>query len=191
MSVIRVLGMDVSMNNFGIAKTTVDLDTLKVTVESVQLIQPALADESSRRVVRKNSDDLRRARWLQDNMIAACESFDLVAVEMPVGSQSARAMASYGVVIGVMASCKLPMIEVTPMDVKLSGAGHKTATKEEMIEWAVGKHPETNWKRRMLKGQSVLTKDNEHCADAIAAVYAAIGTQQFKMATAMMRRLAG
>lgn len=189
MSVVRVLGIDASLNNFGLAKTTVDLDSSRVIVESVLLIQPSKADEVTKKQVRKNSDDLRRAAWLQRNMIEACEGFDLVAVEMPVGSQSARAMASYGIVLGVLSSCPLPMIEVTPLDVKLAGHGTKTATKAEMIAWAVAKHPEANWKTRMLKGSRVITNDNEHCADSIGAVYAAINTQQFKMATIMMRRL--
>lgn len=190
MNVVRVLGIDPSLNNFGIAKTTINLETLNVTVESVILIQPSKADAVTKKQVRKNSDDLRRAIWLQNHMIKACKGFDMVAVEAPVGSQSARAMASYGVVIGVLASCPLPMIEVTATEVKLAGHGTKTATKDEMIVWATNLHPEANWKTIKRGGKLVITKDMEHCADALGAVYAAIDTQQFKMATAMMRRLA-
>lgn len=189
MSVIRVLGIDPSLNNFGIAKTSVDVDTLKVMVESVYVIQPQKADAATKRVVRKNSDDLRRAKWLQAEMIKACEGFDLVSVEAPVGSQSARAMASYGIVIGVLSSCPLPMIEVTATEVKLAGHGTKTATKREMITWGVAKHPDANWKTINRKGVKTFSNCNEHAADGLASVYAALDTQQFKMAAAMMRRL--
>lgn len=190
MSTVRVLGVDPSLNNFGIAKTIVDLETLKIKVESVYVIQPVKADDAARRVVRKNSDDLRRAIWLRDNLIKACHGFDLVTVEMPVGSQSARAMASYGIVIGVLSSCYLPMIEVTATEVKLAGHGTKTATKKEMIAWGVAKHPDANWKTMKRKGVEELVASNEHAADALASVYAGMDTVQFKMVATMMRRLA-
>jgi hypothetical protein len=77
------------------------------------------------------------------------------------------------------------MIEVTPAEVKLAGFGIRTATKQEMIAWATDKHPEANWKMRMLKGKKVLTSDNEHMADATAAIYAGMKTEQFKTAIAM------
>lgn len=189
MSVIKVVGIDASLNNFGVAMTSIDIHTLKVTLDNVFVIQPAKIEESSKRVVRKNSDDLRRAKWLQSQFISACAGFDLVTAEMPFGSQSARAMASYGICIGVLASCPLPMIEVTPMEVKLAGYGTKTATKTEMIEWAINLHPNANWRLIKRNGVHVPTKDNEHAADALASVYAALDTQQFQMAAAMMRRL--
>lgn len=186
---IRVLGIDPSLNNFGIAKTVIDLDTGALRVEEVYVIQPSKADASTRRVVRKNSDDLRRAKWLQSELLRACEGFDLISVEMPVGSQSARAMASYGIVVGVLSSCPLPMIEVTATEVKLAGHGTKCATKKEMIEWGTSKHPDAGWKTLTRKGVKGFTNDNEHSADALASVYAALGTEQFKMVSIMMKRL--
>lgn len=189
-NVIRVLGIDPSLRNFGMARTTVNVDTLEVVVESVGVIQPVEINKESKKVVRKNSDDLRRGKWLQSEMVKACEGVDVVSVEMPVGSQSARAMASYGIVIGVLASCPVPMIEVTATEVKLAGYGSKCATKKEMILWATSKHPDAGWKT-ITRGVKQFTNCNEHSSDALASVYAALETQQFKMAMAMTRKALG
>jgi len=190
-SKIKVLGIDASLNNFGLVRANVDVAIKKVDIDEIKLICPPKADKSTRKQVRKNSDDLRRARWLQDNLVKMCEGYDIAIVEMPVGSQSARAMASYGIVLGVLSSCPLPLIEVTPLEVKLAGAGKKTASKADMIEWATTKHPEAEWLTRKLHGKSVVTNNNEHIADALAAIYAGMGTDQFKMMAAMAERLVG
>lgn len=178
---MNIVGVDISLNNIGICKATISDNG--VVVKEVSLIQPAKADEQTKKQVRKNSDDLRRARWLRKHLAEAVKNCNFIAVEMPVGSQSARAMASYGLCVGVLSALEeCSFIEVTPSEVKLAGAGKKTATKQEMIEWAVKKHPEANWKTRNLKGEKVMTNDNEHMADALAAIYAAMETDQFKMA---------
>ena len=175
---IKVVGVDISLNNIGICQAEVIGD--KVTVKRVSLIQPPKADAQMKKQVRKNSDDLRRARWLFEGLHQAIQDCHVIAVEMPVGSQSARAMASYGLCVGVLASITKPMIEVTPTDVKLAGVGSKTASKQEMIEWATEKHPEANWKTMRRGGEQVLTNDNEHMADALAAIYAGMKTTEFK-----------
>ncbi|MGZ8172973.1 MAG: hypothetical protein ACXWT0_03795 [Methylobacter sp.] len=174
------------MSNLGVCKATISEDGLIVPKE-VLLIQPPKADTQTKKQVRKNSDDLRRFRWLHDELHKVIKDCHIVTVEMPVGSQSARAMASYGGCVGVLASVSKPMIEVTPIEVKMAGAGIKTATKQEMIEWALAAHPEVNWKTRKLKGKSVITNDNEHLADALATIYAAVKTEQFRLAISMMR----
>lgn len=61
---------------------------------------------------------------------------NMVVVEVPVGSQSARSMASYGICIGILASITKPMIQVTPTEVKMATVGSKTASKQDMIDWA-------------------------------------------------------
>jgi hypothetical protein len=191
MKQIKAVGMDISLNNLGIVMATISLnhDLTTVQVDEVNLISPDKADIETRKQVRKNSDDLRRARWLQSRMMTACKGYDVAIVEMPVGSQSARAMASYGICMGVLASCPIPMIEVTPNDVKLSGAGYKTASKSDMIKWAADKHSEIKWLTVNRKGQSVMTNKNEHIADALAAIYAGMKTTEFKMMAIMAGKL--
>jgi len=178
---LKIVGVDISLNNIGICKAILYEDE-SLTVDYVTLIQPAKADAVTKKQVRKNSDDLRRARWLQWNLIKEIKGCDIISVEMPVGSQSARAMASYGICVGVLASIDVPFIEVTPAEVKLAGFGCKTATKMEMIDWAVKKHPEIQWKTINRGGKKVLTNDNEHVADALATIYAAMKTDQYKSA---------
>ncbi|MBE0438098.1 MAG: hypothetical protein IBX56_20145 [Methylomicrobium sp.] len=187
-SEIKVVGFDPSLRNFGVVKASINIGSLQVRVDSVQLIQPSL-DKTAKKTVRKNSDDLRRARWLQSNMILSCKDCSFAMIEMPVGSQSARAMTSYGIVVGVLSSCPLPIIEVTPTEVKLAGAGDKKASKQEMIDWAVSEHSEAKWLRRKSKGEMILMNGNEHIADALAAIYAGINTEQFKTALSIYRQM--
>jgi Holliday junction resolvasome RuvABC endonuclease subunit len=68
-------------------------------------------------------------------------------------------------------------IQVTPIEVKQATVGKKTASKQEMIDWAYAKHPEANgWE---LRNGSPLKK-MEHVSDAIAIAYAGIKTDEFK-----------
>lgn len=187
---VRVLGCDPSLNNFGLVKATIDTDTFEVNIVDLNLSKPPKADSATKKQVRKNSDDLRRAKFQADALRAAVSDATIVIVEVPVGSQSARAMASYGICIGVLAGIHdTAIIQVTPSEVKLTAVGTKTASKQEMIDWAVEKHPEANWLTRKLKGEIKMTNDNEHLADAVAAIYAGMETDQFKGMVSMFRGL--
>lgn len=187
-NLIRVAGFDPSLRNFGIVIADVDISQpdYPFKVVSMELSQPK--DEAKKaKTVRKNSDDLRRAKRLHDDFHAACKSVAFAFVEVPVGSQSARAMASYGICIGVLSSCPVPMIQLTPTEVKVAGAGVSTATKEEMIEAMREKHPEAKWLKHKVNGVEKLTNANEHLADAMAAIEAGLKTEEFKMTAAMLR----
>jgi len=189
MSEIKIVSFDPSLCNFGIATLTLDTEDNSIKVNTLILAKPTKADNATKKSVRKNSDDLRRARWLQKHMVDSCKGAAIAIAEVPVGSQSARAMASYGICLGVLASCPIPLIEVTPAEVKMVSVGKKTASKAEMIAWATKKHPEGNWNTRKLKGEMVLTNDNEHLADAVAAAYAGMESEQFKSAIEMLRMM--
>ena len=185
---IKVVGIDISLNNLGVCEA--EINGTRVEHCAVKLVQPVKADKQTRKQVRKNSDDLRRAKWLHDGLHEAIKDCHVVTIEMPVGSQSARAMASYGICIGVIASVNKPLIEVTPLEVKLAGAGHKTATKSDMIDWAVIQHPKANWLRRKFKGEIQLLSANEHLADALATIYAGMKTAEFKTIMNIMNTVA-
>lgn len=185
---MKVIGCDPSLNNFGIVHAELDLFTLKFEVTGMRLVQSE-DNATKAKTVRKNSDDLRRARLLYKGFQEACAGAQFAFIEVPVGSQSARAMASYGICVGVLASCPIAMIQVTPKEVKLAGFGVATATKEEMIESAVKEYPNAPWLYRKLKNKPVLMNDNEHLADALFAIKAGIETDQFKQATAMFASL--
>lgn len=183
---IKVVGFDPSLNNFGLAQATLALDDLSIRVD--RLILPQTESEGGKQV-RKNSDDLRRATVLHAAMVEACEGASFAIAEVPVGSQSARAMASYGICVGVLAGCPIPLIQVSPSEVKLVATGYKNATKDEMIEWAMSKYPYANWIMRKSNGVMKPTAANEHLADAVAAIEAGIKTQQFKQAISILRGL--
>lgn len=187
MSKIKIVGIDPALRNFGFAQATLDVFTLKYSIDNLILVE---SESEAGKTVRKNSDDLRRAQQLYDGLIFACTGAAIAIAEVPVGSQSARAMASYGMCVGVLAACPLPLIQVTPSEVKMAAVGTKTASKEEMIEWAMNKHSGANWLMRRSKGVMVPMNDNEHLADACAAIEAGIRTSQFHQALAMYKALA-
>jgi hypothetical protein len=131
--------------------------------------------------IRKNSDDLSRAQKLYSAMQSFFNDVDVVCVEIPHGSQSARSMASYGICIGILASLGKPLIQITAVENKQAALGKKSGSKAQMIEWATNKHPEVNWLKRKVKGELTLTNANEHLADALSSIYAGMRTNEFKL----------
>jgi Holliday junction resolvasome RuvABC endonuclease subunit len=179
--VIKVVGQDPSLRNWGLAVGTLDLETKKLTVDYVDLTNPVLPTGKQ---VRQNSTDLESALQLYKGAADAAIGAHAVFVEVPVGSQSARAMASYGICVGVLGALRangIPFFEVTPTEVKLATVGTKTATKQEMINWAMAAHPEANWPTYKQKGETMVSEAKaEHMADAIASIYAGMTCNAFQ-----------
>lgn len=187
---ITAIGIDPSLNNFGLVVAEIDVSETEYTFKIQEmLLAKSESDKKSKKTVRKNSDDLRRAKILYENMMHMIKKHNaaFAFVEVPVGSQSARAMASYGICIGVLSSCPIPMIQLTPIEVKLAGTATKTATKQEMIDAAVAEHPEANWLSYKRNGTVVLNDSNEHLADATFAIKAGMNTDEFKISIEMMK----
>lgn len=180
---IPVLGMDPSLRNWGLAEATLCLDTGTLSTPVISTIHTS-ADDSKQ--VRQNSKDLRTAMELATGALSAARRAKAVFVEVPVGSQSARAMASYGTCVGVLGAIQaegIQVIEVTPLEVKTHFTGKKTATKQEMIDKAVELYPDAAWPYH--KGKVVAKA--EHMADAIATIHAGVHTPLFQQ---LMRLLA-
>ena len=178
-----IAGLDPSLSNFGMVKGTLLFNEAGLPcdyyISDLQLVSPQ-SDKKHAKVVRKNSDDLQRAKQLHNAMIAFLEDVDLVMVEVPHGSQSARSMASYGICIGVLSAIQKPMIQLTATEVKLAAVNNKNATKQQMIDWATSTFPYAGWLTQNRNGKPVLTNKNEHLADATAAVVAGVKTETFK-----------
>jgi Holliday junction resolvasome RuvABC endonuclease subunit len=173
---IPVLGMDPSFRNWGLAQGTLDLETGILDNLHLSLIQPL---DMTGKQVRQNSQDLHIAEQLATGALSAARQAKCVFVECPVGSQSARAMASYGVCVGILGSIRstgIPLIEVSPHEVKKTFTGNVNATKEAMIKTAVEFYPDANFPRQ--KGRIVAKA--EHMADAIAAIHAGVATPMFQ-----------
>lgn len=176
MSTIRVLGMDPSLRNWGLASGNLDLETGILDQVDLRLIQPK---EETSKQVRKNSKDIEIAQLLVDGISVYTSQAKVIFVEVPVGSQSARAMASYGICVGILGALRASganLIEVTPTEVKLAFTGNKNATKDDMIQKALELYPNANFPR--FRGQ--LANKAEHVADALASIHAGVKTPTFQ-----------
>lgn len=184
---ISVIGFDPSLNNWGIARGKYNTASGEITIASLEVIKPVAP---SRKIMRVNSSDLSRAAQLAQGVIQEASYNAQIFVEVPVGSQSARSMASYGVCIGILGYLRAmgtPFYEVTPTEVKQVASGKSSATKKEMIDWASGKHPDAPWPMKMSKGtNSIVTGTAEHMADAVAAIYAGVASPTFQQNVALL-----
>lgn len=174
---VLMLGIDPSMSNFGFA--LVEVDTVSGTMVALKELRLTSTAPSKQKGVSKAFDDYRRARELYTSLQEMLSKADVVAVELPIGSQSASAMKSVGICHGLIASIDKPLIKLSPSEVKLGSVGIKNASKAEMIEWAHGQFPEGDWLKTKRGGKMVLTNANEHLADALAVVETAIKTKSF------------
>ena len=179
---LKVVGFDPSLRNWGIAKGIVTFgENGGLVVDDISVINPDLPKGKQ---VRQNSVDLEAAKQLCAGALEASKEAQAIFVEVPVGSQSARAMASYGICVGILGALRatgIPLFEVTPTEVKLISVGTKTATKSEMIDWATSKHPEANWPKYQQNGNTLISEAKaEHMADAIGAIYAGIASNSFQ-----------
>lgn len=176
-----MVGFDPSLRNWGVAQGILKTSQLELQITDTFVISPELPTGKQ---VRQNSLDLESAKQLSAAAWKAAESAQAIFVEVPVGSQSARAMASYGICVGILGALRargIPFFEVTPTEVKLVSVGRKTATKQEMIQWALDKHPEAPWPTYKEKGQTKVSEAKaEHMADAVASIYAGIHSNPFQ-----------
>lgn len=174
--IVPVAGLDPSLRNWGVCKGTIDLSN--GYFEPLEIFTIHTEDLKGKQV-RQNSSDLHTATQLAKPMLELAGWAKAVFVEVPVGSQSARAMASYGVCVGVLGAMRASgceLIEVTPLEVKLNFTGKREATKDQMIQTAVGIYPDLPWPMHRGKVQAKA----EHMADAIAAIHAGVHTPVFK-----------
>ena len=188
MSEITVMGLDPSIRHTGICVGRLILPQRRVIIDDLALID---TEKRSGKDVRQNSDDLRRAEEILAQIEArvAKHKVAFAISEVPTGAQSARAAWMLGMAVATLAALKLmrvPLIQVQPNETKLASVGSKTATKQQIIDWAYGKYPDLPWlTHRASKHPLKLTADNEHMADAIAVVHAGIETAQFQQAVAL------
>jgi len=188
LSLIRVLGMDPSLSNWGLAGGLYDTDTGALHIKGLDLVTPVFPTGKQ---VRQNSKDLERAHQLAQGIKLAVQDAEAIFVEVPVGSQSARAMASYGICVGVLGALRangVPFFEVTPIEVKLATIGKKTASKAEIIDRAMTQHPGDFWPMQTKKGvRTVIAGKAEHMADAIGAIEAGVITSQFQQTVSFIK----
>lgn len=178
---IKILGMDPSFSNWGLVQAIFNPSTGKLVVTSLSVTSPVV---SKSKQTRQNSLDLTRAKQLAHPLIPLFKWADIVTVEVPHGSQSARAMASYGVCLGILGTLALspvPIIQVNANETRHVITGKKEASKAEGISWGTTKHPEAPWPMLKRNGEKIINAGKaEHMADALASIYAAMETETFK-----------
>ena len=119
---IRVVGFDPSLRNWGIAQGRISRKDSSLQIYNLDVINPVLPKGKQ---VRQNSLDLESAKQLCNAAVKAAMGAQAIFIEVPVGSQSARAMASYGICVGVLGALRatgVPFFEVTPTEVKDLGS---------------------------------------------------------------------
>ncbi|NUB24734.1 hypothetical protein GAY30_07420 [Azospirillum brasilense] len=184
---LTVVGCDPSLQNWGLARAIVRLTNLSTLAEplleisGLRLVRTSPA--GGKKVVRKSSDDLMRATTISQEFRAFSMGAAMCMVEVPSGCQSARGAMSNGICVGVLSNSAVPLIQVDPTEVKLATVGNRTASKADMIAWAVAMYPDADWLRDRAGG---LIAANEHLADSIAAIHAGMKTSEFRAAASMM-----
>lgn len=184
MATVKMVGVDAAFANMGFAQVEIDINTLEIRPIKLHLV--STEPEAKKKNIRMSSDNLRRAELLRDGLITMQKGMSMMSAEVPSGAKSAKAAYGFGVAVGVLASRNLPIIQVNPIEVKVASVNKKSATKKEMIDWAIGLYPDLNWIRHNGK----ITNANEHLADALAIIHAAVKTAEFNSAVAMLRSVA-
>lgn len=137
-----------------------------------------------------NIRDVMASQLLYKQCALLVQQADIIVAEIPIGSKSASAMKSYGIccaVLGSVAGSK-ELVRVTPQSVKKT-AGYDDATKDEVIEFVLNKHPEIKVITRKVNNQKVLVKKSiEHIADAVTALHAALATTSFNQKVLGLRK---
>ena len=178
---LNICGIDPALRNTGVVRGVLDTSSRSIRLSDCLLI----TTEPSTEKILKSADDLERSQHIHTQLHKFIKDVDLVFCEMPVGSQTSRAQTSYGIIIGLLASIKTPIIRVSPLEVKHVVGATKTTTKKEIITWAVSIYPWLSW-MRTKKG--IITNQNEHVADAIATIHAGLETEQFKQAATFIEK---
>lgn len=180
---ITIVGVDPALANFGMARMAFDTETMELEHKGIRLIETT---KTKNKVVRRNSDDLRRARDLVDGFKEFVEGAAVIFAEIPTGAQSARAALSFGIAIGILA-WRPDIIEIQPTETKKAAVGTGTASKDEMIDWAMEKYPDVPWFTRKFRGEVQRLDKNEHVADATAVIHAGLQTTEFQRLMAMWK----
>jgi Holliday junction resolvasome RuvABC endonuclease subunit len=185
-----IAGIDMAFAHMGLALMQWQPHDLGSQLKLLKLTLISTAADDAGKVVRKSSTELRRARELREALHLFCQGADFACAEVPSGSMSASAARALGIAVGVLASCPVPVIEVSPKEVKMASVGSATASKDSIIAWATNRWPSDQWRSVRSKGGYRLTKDNEHLADACAAIVAGTMTDEFKRTVAYGRAYA-
>lgn len=175
---IPVLGMDPSLRHWGLSEAHLDLSNGVLSTPIGSIVEPK---DLKGKNIRVNTNDQWLAEQLAGPVLEACQKAKCIFVEVPVGSQSARAMASYGVCVGILGAVRalgIPYIQVSPDENKRVFTGNKGATKKQMISKLIEFYPDIILPQGQTKGS--IGDKSEHIADATAAIHSGVRTSEFQ-----------
>jgi Holliday junction resolvasome RuvABC endonuclease subunit len=175
---IPVLGMDPSLRHWGLAEANLDLTDGVLSTPVGSIVEPTNLTGKN---IRVNTNDQWLAEQLSIPVLEACRKAKAIFVEVPVGSQSARAMASYGICVGILGAVRalgIPYIQVMPAEVKRVFTGRVTASKKQMIEQLIEFYPDVVLPKG--KAPNKYGDKSEHIADATAAIHSGVLTSEFQ-----------
>ena len=174
MKTLKIVSLDISFRNLGIAVGTMDCDTGLLTVNHINTVHTV---PNPNKKVPNSTWDISQAKLLYTAIQGYTLDADVVCIEVPYGSQDVKAAVGRGICLGLLSTIQCPNIFlVTPQSVK-KVLGNPKATKKDSVAWASTTHPEAPWHKH--RGR-ITTDANEHSADAIAAIYAAASQHNFK-----------
>jgi Holliday junction resolvasome RuvABC endonuclease subunit len=191
MTSIIIAGIDGSLRNFGMTKMSFELETGRLDIADMKLIETLPGTVKS---VRASSDNLLRAQTISQGVEDFLKDVTACFAEVPSGGQDYNAVLGFGIVIGIYAGIRQPLLEVSPSETKKATVGTRTASKQEMIEWAFETYPNAPWLLAAKNGPKTKkgepTLKNEHLADAAAIVHAGILTPAFQQVRAILSQRA-
>ena len=176
---LKVVGMDPSLRNWGMSRCEYDPSTQSLEILDFGLINPELPKNNS---IRQGELDILAGQQLFAHAYEFSKNADIVCVEVPVGSQSSRAMVSYATctaLIGALIACGKRIVAVTPSEVK-KVIGDPSASKHDVIEWVRNRHPTAPYPTYRKSGQDLISEAKaEHMCDSVVAIYAGMQKKGF------------
>jgi len=175
----------------GIAHTGAAFATFKHTtkptapkVSWVRLLETTGLTKKKRKSekVSKTQDDIRRIQACMLAIRGLIEETqpDLIIAEAPIGGARSSAAVKYlAMCTAVLAAINtwfpdIPVIYLSPFDVKKGFCGSHKAEKSDIIARALRKHGNVPGWPTNKAGELMSEAKLEHCADAIAILYAAL-----------------
>ena len=168
---LKIVSFDPSLRNWGQAAATYSDGVLKII--ETNIIKTSNTKSKS---VKQNASDILSASVLYTGLLKSVRWADVICIEVPHGSQSSRAMVSYGIcvaLIGVISTINPNIVQVSANDVKAivqTDRSHKPS-KQDVISWVKAHHPEAKLPNSLSA---------EHICDAIVAIHAAMPKPEFK-----------
>lgn len=178
----NVVSVDPSFRNWGMIRGVLS------PCGGFEVLSAVLHNEAPPVHKSKSMSDLLRSEYISNCYREYVSAADVVFVELPTGSKSARAAKLSGICTGILSQYRTGLdgprvFYVTPAAVKKI-TGLATPDKKDMMDWAYARHPGQFWvpyaNGEILNKNGKLLGANEHIADAIAITYAGLVLKEFK-----------